>query len=164
MTNTVNVTYIDVIGEYYTNISVSEIDGGLDYNTLIHSGGDPIPPKEELDTKRLELIRNKIWELIKEYRDTRKFGGIYVSNKWFHNDPDSRTQWLGLKDKARDVIAASQPMTTALTIFHPQYGNVPISWNTMDNTPITVTAQLAFDILSKTGDNDGVLYLSLIHI
>lgn len=158
MTQQIEVTYIDVIGMFYTNISVKELDGGMNYDTLIHCGGDPIPPKVDLDIKMAELKKSKVWELIKEYRDTRKFKGIYVSSKWFHNDPDSRTQWLGLKDKARDALANGGTTSTVLTILHPTYGNVPISWTTMDGSSITVTVQLAFDVVEKTGDLDGVLY------
>lgn len=158
------MNYIEIISIYFPNVGC-HIQGDPNiYENIVYDSGDPIPEKTALDNLLLQAIKNKIWDNIKSYRDNRKFGGIYVSGKWFHNDPDSRTQWIGLKDKARDVIAAGNPMTTVLTIFHPQYGNMPINWTTMDNTSIPVTAQLAFDILTKTGDNDGVLYgIALYH-
>jgi hypothetical protein len=49
-------------------------------------------------------------------------------------------------------------MQTVLTINHPTYGTVPIQWNTMSGTLVPVTVLLAFNVVEKTGDLDGVLY------
>lgn len=152
------MNYIELIALYYPTIGC-HIQGDPNiYENIIHDSGEPIPTKEILDNLRINAIRARIWEDIKAYRDTRKFKGIYVSGKWFHNDPDSRSQWLGLKDKARDVLTNGGNTNTILTINHPTLGPTNINWNTMDGTFIPVTVQLAFDIIEKTGDLDGTLY------
>lgn len=158
------MNYIEIISTYYPNVGC-HIQGDPDiYENIVHDSGDPIPDKATLDGLKLTAIRDKIWEDIKTYRDTRKFKGIYVANKWFHNDPDSRSQWLGLKDKARDVLANGGTTSSILTINHPTQGVTNIIWNTMDGTFIPVTVQLAFDVVEKTGDLDGTLYgIALYH-
>lgn len=158
------MNYIEIISIYFPNVGC-HIQGDPNiYENIVYDSGDPIPEKTALDNLLLEAIKNKIWEKIKEYRDSRKFKGIFVSGKWFHNDADSRTQWLGLKDKARDVLTAGGTTSTVLTITHPTMGVVPINWSTMDNSHIPVTVQLAMDVVNKTGDMDGVLYgVALYH-
>lgn len=158
------MNYIEIINIYYPTIGC-HIQGDPNiYENIIHDSGDPLPDKATLDNLRIDAIRGKIWEDIKAYRDTRKFKGIYVSGKWFHNDPDSRSQWLGLKDKARDVLANGGTISSILTINHPTLGIVNINWNTMDGSFIPVTVQLAFEVVEKTGDIDGVLYgIALYH-
>lgn len=152
------MNYIEVISIYFPNMGC-HIQGDPNiYENIVHDSGDPIPEKTVLDNLLSDAVKNKIWEDIKTHRDLRKFKGIFVSNKWFHNDANSRTQWLGLKDKARDALANGGTTSTVLTILHPIYGVVPISWTTMDGTSIYVTVQLAFDVVEKTGDLDGILY------
>ncbi|MEX3628327.1 MAG: XkdW family protein [Burkholderia sp.] len=97
------------------------------------------------------------WERIKTERDRRKSGGFKVkvggSNKWFHSDADSRIQHLGLKDKARDLIAGGGAMTDKLTIL-----GQTVKWKTMDGSFVDVSAQVAFDIVAAAGDLDAQLF------
>lgn len=91
--------------------------------------------------------------LIKAERDRRKAGGFKVGALWFHSDADSRIQHLGLKDKARDVLAGGGAMTDNLSIL-----GQPVRWKTMDGSFATVTAQFAFDIVAAAGDLDARLF------
>lgn len=150
------MNYIELVAKNYPGVGCSVVGDPNVYENI--QWESTIISKETLDGLLLNTIRSNIWEEIKAYRDKRKFLGIYVSGSWFHNDSDSRTQWLGLKDKARDVLANGGTSTSVLTINHPQYGIVPIQWFTMSGALVTVTVQLAFDIVEKTGDLDGVLY------
>lgn len=93
------------------------------------------------------------WEVIKAERDRRKAGGFKVGTLWFHSDGDSRIQHLGLKDKARDLLTAGGAMADNLTIL-----GQPVRWKTMDGSFANVTAQLAFDIVTATGDLDARLF------
>ena len=95
----------------------------------------------------------EIWERIKAERDRRKAGGFKVGTLWFHSDADSRIQHLGLKDKARDLLAAGGAMADNLTIL-----GQPAPWKTMDGSFANVTAQLAFDIVAAAGDLDARLF------
>ncbi len=113
--------------------------------------GKPVaaePPKPSADD---------IWERIKAERKHRKSGGVKVkvgsSNKWFHSDADSRIQHLGLKDKARDLIAGGGQMTDKLTILGQS-----VKWKTMDGSFVDVSAQVAFDIVAAAGDLDAQLF------
>lgn len=98
-------------------------------------------------------IHGAKWEAIKAERDRRKAGGFKVGALWFHSDADSRIQHLGLKDKARDLLAAGGTMTDNLAIL-----GQPVRWKTMDGSFATVTAQLAFDIMAAAGDLDARLF------
>lgn len=98
-------------------------------------------------------VKASKWEAIKAERDRRKAGGFKVGTLWFHSDADSRIQHLGLKDKARDLIAAGGVMTDNLTILGQS-----VLWKTMDGSFAQVTAQLAFDIVTAAGDLDARLF------
>lgn len=101
----------------------------------------------------VDQIKSSMWEQIKRKRDTIKNGGVKVGTYWFHSDADSRIQHLGLKDKARDLLAAGGAMTDDLTILGQQ-----VRWKTMDGSFVTITAQLAFDIVAAVGDLDARLF------
>jgi len=105
----------------------------------------PAPPAAEVKAEK--------WDSIKAERDRRKAGGFRVGTLWFHSDADSRIQHLGLKDKARDLIAAGGAMADNLTIL-----GQPVRWKTMDGSFANVTAQLAFDIVAAAGDLDARLF------
>jgi hypothetical protein len=99
----------------------------------------------------------QVWDRIKAERDRRKSGGVKVkvgsADKWFHSDADSRIQLLGLKDRARDLLAAGGAMTGNLTIL-----GQTVEWKTMDGSFVEITAQLAFDIVAAVGDLDAQLF------
>lgn len=94
------------------------------------------------------------WEMIKSERDRRKAGGFKVGTLWFHSDADSRIQHIGLKDKARDLIASGGAMTDNIIIL-----GQPVRWKTMGGSFCNVTAQLAFDIVSAASDFDARLFV-----
>lgn len=98
-------------------------------------------------------VKTAKWESIKAERYRRKAGGFKVGMSWFHSDADSRIQHLGLKEKARDLLAAGGAMTDSLTIL-----GQPVRWKTMDGSFATITAQLAFDIVAAAGDLDARLF------
>ena len=85
-------------------------------------------------------IRRAQWERIKAERDRRiQFGGYRVGSKWFHSDNISRTQQLGL------VLLG---------------GNVPsnLMWKTMGGSFVSMTQELAQQILSAAAANDQVIF------
>ncbi|WP_234086744.1 DUF4376 domain-containing protein [Azonexus sp. R2A61] len=91
----------------------------------------------------VDQVMAPVWDQIKGKRDDVKVGGVLVAGKWFHTDSDSRTQYLGLKDEARDVLAAGDSMDSPLII-----DGAAVVWKTMDGSFIPVTAQLAFEIVA----------------
>lgn len=95
----------------------------------------------------------QVWESIKAKRDAIKVGGVKVGTKWYHTDADSRIQHLGLKDQARDLLAAGQPDTTRL-----QKLGQDVRWKTMDGSFIYLTVKHAFDIVAAVGDLDALAF------
>ncbi|QSA99542.1 MULTISPECIES: DUF4376 domain-containing protein [unclassified Methylomonas] len=79
-----------------------------------------------------------------------QIGGVA---KWFHSDEFSLTQHLGLKDKARDVLSAGGTMNDDITI-----GGQPVQWSTMDGSSVTITVQVAFDLVSSAGLQQAMVF------
>ena len=100
----------------------------------------------------------EVWERIKAERERRKDGGVKVLiggvDKWFHSDTGSRIQHLGLKDKARDLLAAGGNMADNIIILGQE-----VRWKTMDGSFVGVTAQLAGDIVTGAGNLDARLFV-----
>lgn len=93
------------------------------------------------------------WDAIKAKREQIKAGGVKVGTKWLHSDIESRVQHLGLKDKARDLLAAGGALTDRL-----QVAGSDIQWKTQNGTLIYITAQMAFDIVAAVGVLDALAH------
>lgn len=94
------------------------------------------------------------WALIKDERDRRSIAGIMVGSLWVHSDLFSRSQWLGLKDNARDALAAGRAMTDGLLDSDGQ----AIVWKMLDGAFLPVTAQMAFDVVAAVTRSDIALF------
>jgi hypothetical protein len=99
------------------------------------------------------FVKAAQWEAIKAKREQVKASGVKVGTKWFHSDVESRVQHLGLKDRARDLLAAGGAMTDRL-----QVGGADIQWKTQNGTLIYITAQIAFDIVAAVGVLDALAH------
>ncbi len=130
------------VDQWEDRFNLRFVSGNISYDPIIRPVAD---------------IKAEKWDAIKVERDRRKSGGFKVkvgsSNKWFHSDADSRIQHLGLKDKARDLIAGGGAMTDKLTIL-----GQTVKWKTMDGSFVDVSAQVAFDIVAAAGDLDAQLF------
>lgn len=106
----------------------------------------PTPTRTELE--------ERAWTAIKAERDRRtQQGGYQAQGHWFHSDTFSRSQWLGLKDQARDVLSAGGTMADALIKLGSQ-----VLWKSMAGDFVPVTAQLAFDVVAAAGDSDARIF------
>ena len=107
--------------------------------------------EEEADLLRQQSViiptPIEMWERIKTERDKRLLNGINVGGKWFHSDVYSITQHLGLKDNARDILAAGGGMSDPLIA----NGN-PVMWKTLDGSFVALTVQTIFDVV-EAGKN-----------
>lgn len=150
--------------QIYPEAPACEIFGGGDTPWIVRDDGDgpflsdwnyskPKPSADAIVAAWLTVQKNHAWESIKIERDRRKAGGFKVGTLWFHSDADSRIQHLGLKDKARDLLASGGAMADSLTIL-----GQPVRWKTMDGTFAAVTAQLAFDIVAAAVNLDARLF------
>lgn len=89
--------------------------------------------------------RNEVWEEIKKERERRKFLGVKVGEHWFHSDPDSRSQQLGL------VIAGANLPPTPWKILSKAGGLYnPVS--------VTMTPALAQQIFFATMMHDAAIH------
>lgn len=80
------------------------------------------------------------WEAIKVERDHRaENGGYKVGTKWFHSDQKSRSQQLGLV-----LLGASIPAN--------------LQWKTMDGSFVTMTQQLAGQVLADAAASDQAIF------
>lgn len=87
-----------------------------------------------------EQAKETAWGRIKAERDRRtENGGYEVGSKWFHSDQKSRSQQLGLA-----LLGA----------------NIPdgLQWKTMDGSFVTMTQQLAGQILAAGAASDQSIF------
>lgn len=101
-----------------------------------------------------ELVKSIQWTAIKIKREEVKASGVKAAGKWFHSDSDSRIQHLGLKDSARDVLAAGGAMGDRLKI-----AGQDIPWKTMDGSFVFMTVQIAFDIVAAVALLDATAHV-----
>lgn len=108
------------------------------------SGYDDVGPDEIFsETPPLpsaSQVKAAKWEAIKAERDRRtEQGGFKVGTKWFHSDQKSRSQQLGLV-----LLGASIPAN--------------LQWKTMDGTFVTMTQQLAGQVLAAAAASDQPIF------
>lgn len=112
----------------------------------------------QIDATLVEKLHSEAeataWGLIKGERDRRSVAGTQAGDKWVHSDLFSRSQWLGLKDNARDALAAGGTMDTALCDSQGQ----AIVWKMLDGSFVPVTAQLAFDVVAAVTRSDIAIF------
>lgn len=141
---------VEITTEYHTQLLAEQSAGAT-----IQSDADGYPVAIFPSPPTLLARQSSVWELIKTERSARMSGGSKVSGKWFHTDQDSRLQHLGLKDSARDLLAAGAAMSDAITINGQQ-----VAWKTMDGTFAPMTVQLAFDIVEADKALDAALFIA----
>lgn len=85
-------------------------------------------------------LQTAAWNAIKAERDRRTDqGGYKVGTKWFHSDQKSRSQQLGLVLLGANIPAGLQ-------------------WKTMDGSFITMTQQIASQILAAGAASDQAIF------
>lgn len=87
-----------------------------------------------------KLTAADVWEKIKAERDRRtEHGGYKAGTKWFHSDQKSRGQQLGLV-----LLGANIPAN--------------LQWKTMDGSFVTMTQQLAGQVLAAAAASDQAIF------
>ncbi|MEO8644807.1 DUF4376 domain-containing protein [Pseudomonas sp.] len=104
--------------------------------------------------KNVEQLKEESWEAIKAERERRTFAGFNVAGQWVHSDLFSRSQWLGLKDNARDALAAGGAMGDTLRDTLRDNLSQTIVWKMLDGAFVPVTAQLAYDVVAAVTRSD----------
>lgn len=88
-------------------------------------------------------VESAVWALIKTERDNRKDCGFECGGYRWHSDPESKAQYIGNKDLARDQLEAGGGMNDPLL---DPTTETPIMWKTMSGEFVPMTCQLAFDV------------------
>lgn len=115
-------------------VDISTFDPAPQVNWLYDGKVFSVPAHMTVEAKRATA-----WNGIKAERDRRKAGGILVSGKWFHTDPDSRIQQIGLA-----MMGANLPAN--------------LQWKTLDGSFVTMTPALAQGIFTGVVASDQVIF------
>lgn len=109
---------------------------------------------ERSEEQRLSEAQGMAWARIRAERERRvQDGGFKVGDHWFHGDTFSRSQHLGLKDQARDVLARGGADDDPLLA-----DGEPVLWKTMGGDFVLVTVRLAFAIVQAATDSDARIF------
>jgi len=107
----------------------------LNVPTTLMPGELPPPVVPSLSDRQA-----KKWNDIRAERERRtRTGGYLVGAKWFHSDPDSRIQQIGLV-----MMGASIP--------------AGLQWKTMDGSFITMTPTLAAQVFAAAAASDQAIF------
>lgn len=137
-----------------------DLDGSQD--NFIPDYQTPITEAEADALRKPVITAFDVWERIKAERDQRKDGGFKVEiepgiYKWFHSDVFSRTQHIGLENKARVLLASGGALSDIIQIsINGQI--VDARWKTMDGTKVFITARTALDIIAAAEAMDASLF------
>jgi hypothetical protein len=101
----------------------------------------------------IDALKAARWEEIKQHRDKRELAGFQLGERWFHSDVTSQIKYLGLKDNARDVLAAGGSLDDPIML-----GGQQITWHSLDNVDVPVTARLAFDLVASVKLLQGTVF------
>lgn len=136
------------IYEFSPKLSISDYHnkGLVSYN-IDNASGIVYELVEEIPFTSEEMngLKNRIWEMIKGYREAKVLDGIKVNGKWFHTDLDSRIKYISLKHKANDLIASGKTLTDKVML-SVNGASTEVQWKTMDGTFVALTIQDVFDI------------------
>ena len=110
--------------------------------------------KKPYPKEPVEVIISNIKNEIDKIRDKLKNGGVKVGDHWFHSDSDSRIQYLGLKDLARDIPTNGGNDSSTIQILGSD-----VKWKTLTGDFIPLTVSLVFKIVSTISEWDASLFL-----
>lgn len=122
---------VEISSEYHAALLESQTSGKV---ICADKDGKPVavdPPRP---------TAAQIWERIKAERERRtENGGYKVGAKWFNSDQKSRSQQLGLVLLGANIPAGLQ-------------------WKTMDGSFVTMTQQLAGQVLAAAAASDQAIF------
>lgn len=142
---------VEITDSHYNSVMADHAKG---YAIQSDANGQPVAVAPSLGNQQVAA-----WNNIKAKRDdVTNNAGVEIAistgvNKWFQTDANSRVQFLGLKDTARDMLAAGHVMSDAL-----QLNGQPVNWKTYDNSFVPLTIQNVFDIVAAVKTLDAVAF------
>lgn len=97
-------------------------------------------------TRAAELAKQRaeVWERIKAFRDARSGMGHQANGYWFHGDAKSKTQQLGLQQKA--ILARLDDADMDATFMRDDDPTKPILWKTMTGQWVEMTPNRAIAV------------------
>jgi hypothetical protein len=151
VTNVLSARYdSEIHGENIPEEAV-EVEDELFFRTINESDGiwtltESGIVKADFPPEDPAVVIENMWTRIKAKRDQVKNGGVLVGDNWFHSDDPSRIQQLGLKDRARDALAAEADPADPLVI-----DGANVLWKTMGGAFVPMTPELIFLIVDAIG-------------
>lgn len=101
-------------------------------------------------TKSLDERRKARWTQVKAERDNRaQTGGYKVGTLWFHSDPYSLIQQIGLSMLAQDLKEGGSTDDEVI---------IPTSWKTMDGTLVPMTVGLALQLRGAASTHQSIIF------
>ena len=100
------------------------------------------------DPRPLADVLNVFWEQIKAHRDTLRFSGCPVGDKWFHNDVESRSQWERMVNRAA-VLADADLYLIA---------GQPTPWKTKDGSFVVLTAGKIREVVEAFEIREAIIF------
>jgi hypothetical protein len=148
------IDYMECIGERFPNVFASCFGDPSVYSNIAWESGEPLPSRIILDSEILDMKRIRKWDEIQAYRDSLKIGGVMVADNWFHSDPDSRIQYLGMRSQARDMILSGKSLDDPI-----QKLGFNVMWKPMaTDVRVLITAGVAIELVDKVGDLDAMVF------
>lgn len=89
----------------------------------------------------IEVVKEAIWEQIKDKRELLQVSGMQVGNYWYPNDVKSRTQWERMRTKSQHLLNTGSAPEAPYEI-----SGVQVSWKTMTNDFVPLTLGLIVEI------------------
>tara|TARA_R110000868_G_scaffold376148_5_gene640936 strand:+ start:2037 stop:2540 length:504 start_codon:yes stop_codon:yes gene_type:complete len=124
---TIDINKAKAVVDAQTSISGSSIDQLRDKYAEMAGAASAEPAVAE---HLKSAVCATTWSKIKDKRSIVQAGGVLIAGKWFHTDPTSRIQYLGLF-----AIDGSLP--------------IGIMWKTLDGSRIEITESIANQIIAK---------------
>jgi hypothetical protein len=133
------VGYADTLATNYPTLRIVSVGDDQTYSQIIPYTGSVLPDQATLDASRLSLTQDRMWRRIQTERDRRIANGVKVGTYWFHTDPSSRIQQLGLV-----LMGANLP--------------TGIMWKTLGGQFVAMTPTLAVQIFQASGTQDATIF------
>jgi hypothetical protein len=102
---------------------------------------EQVPAPQPEPEPPLSDLKDNLWNLVKTIRSHYEYGGVLVSEHWFHTDTESRIKHTNMDMDAKAAIGSG-----ALPTDNFKIAGYDIPWTTMANTSVILTNELVMSV------------------